>query len=84
MRVDADLHDPDVRDRELLRESPSKLVLEDHPFAEEHDSEQLIGRASLSERPGELVVGDESLPDQQLAEPWGLGVLRQRQEQRSR
>ena len=82
MRVDADLHDADVRDRELLRERPRELVLEDHLLAEEHDAEEHVRRACLSERPGKLFVGDESLPDQQLAEPRALRLLRHRKEQR--
>ena len=67
---------------ELVRERPRELVLEDHLLAEEHDAHELARRACLSECPGKLFVGDESLPDQQLAEPWRFRVRRRRMKQR--
>ena len=84
VRVDADLHDADVRNRELLRERSRKLVLEDQLFAEQHDAEELVSRARLAERPGKLLVGHEPLPHQQLAESRALRLLGQRQEERRR
>ena len=64
----------DVRDRPLLRQDTCKLRLEHQAAPDQDPSDNIAASAALNESLGELLVGDEPLPDQQPPSRGGGGA----------